>query len=368
MNPVDATLYLPGRPAGMPCRVGFAGESLVIDCGTVLHVPAQSLRVETGGFDDDALQLHGTHRGEALTVVVTGATAQSCLAQDAPASLAAALRRGRGRVRYHRRKWQVVVGMLAAAVLAVLLGWWQGEAITAWLASRVPVAREQRLADMWLKQLQAEGGLRESGPALDAVRTIGQQLTVGSRYTYRWLVKDDPEVNAFAGPGGVVVVHTGLIAMTESPEQLAGVLAHETQHVEQRHVLQSMIHSAGWAALLTVALGDVSALTGVLIHQVGNLHHSRRLESQADAGGVAALARAGIDPRGMAAFLGKLRAQQQGADGAVIGLLSSHPATAERLAAVELRVRQTTCECRPLALALDWAAVRADVATPGARP
>ncbi len=77
-----------------------------------------------------------------------------------------------------------------------------------------------------------------------------------------------------------------MIEAAGSAEELAGVLAHEVQHVEQRHTLQQMIHTAGWAAVLAVVLGDVSAITAIVIHQLGNLRNSRKLEAQADAEGI----------------------------------------------------------------------------------
>jgi Zn-dependent protease with chaperone function len=360
---VEAVLFAAGHSTGTPCRVGFVGEHLIIQATRAWTLPVATISVATGGFDDDSLQLVGQLDGGAFTVVVADRTAQAQLAETAPPPIAAALRRGRRQVRYHRGKWQAIVVVLGVLAVAMLLGWWRADAVTAWLAAQVPIRREEKLGDLWLKQLQAEGRLRDAGPAVDAVRQIGSRITDGTRYHYRWLVKDDAEINAYAGLGGVVVVHTGLIAEAETPEQLAGVLAHEVQHVEQRHGLQAMIHSAGWAAMLTVALGDVSAITAILIHQAGNLNYSRKLERRADADAIAALARAGIAPTGLAQALEKLRKQQEqlGAD-FVPALLSSHPATADRVAEVTRLANATSCDCGPLAI--DWSAVRNDATDP----
>ena len=126
--------------------------------------------------------------------------------------------------------------------------------------------------------------LTQEGLAAKTVAEIGSRLTVGSRYKYRWYVSNDKEVNAFALPGGIIVINAGLIAKAGSADELAGVLAHEVQHVEHRHTLQQMIHAAGWAAVLAVVLGDVSAITAIVVHQLGNLRNSRKLEAQADVG------------------------------------------------------------------------------------
>ncbi len=95
------------------------------------------------------------------------------------------------------------------------------------------------------------------------MRGIGGRLTQGSRYQYKFHVALDKSVNAFAMPGGFVVVHTGLIQLAESPEELAGVLAHEIQHVEQRHSLRAMAQSLGLYAVLSLLVGDTSGLASL---------------------------------------------------------------------------------------------------------
>lgn len=363
MNGIPATLHGPGLPGiGEPCRLRFEGAVLAVEGTEVVDVPVESLTVTTGGFDDDTMLLNWARDGATFSAVVVDKAAQQALVQAAPAGIAPMLLRGHRNLRYHQRKWNAVLWTLGIVGLAIIAGWWQSEAITAWIAQQVPVAREERLGEMLLTQLQAEGGLRDEGPAVDAVKSLGARLTEGSRYSYQWFVKDDAQVNAFAGPGGVVVVYSGLIAKTDSAEELAGVLAHEIQHVEGRHTLQAMIHSAGWAAVLAVTLGDISAISGVLIHQVGNLRHSRKLEREADIGGVKALARAGISPAAMTKFFEKLAAEQKKSGGdAGFELLSTHPATEDRLAEVASLVDATPCECRPLEF--DWNAVKADAAS-----
>lgn len=363
MNGVRATLHGPGVPgAGVPCVLGFDGDAMTVAVeAETMRVTAEALSVTTGGADDDAMLIGWTQEAGTFSAVVFDAAAQQALVDAAPAAFAPQFTRGHGSARYQRRKWRAVLWTLGVVGVAIVVAWWQSEALTAWLASKVPVEREERFGQMLLTQLQAEGGLRDEGPAVDAVREIGTRLTRGSRYRYQWFVKEDPEINAFAGPGGIVVVHSGLIAKAESADELAGVLAHEVQHVERRHSLQLMIHSAGWAAILAVTLGDVSAITGVFIHQIGNLRHSRELEREADADGVAALARAGIPPASMTKLMERLLAEEKRRGTTVdIPLLSTHPATDERVAEVARLVAATKCDCRQLDI--DWAPIRKDAA------
>ncbi len=130
-----------------------------------------------------------------------------------------------------------------------------------------------------------------------------------------------------------------MIEAAGSADELAGVLAHEVQHVEHRHTLQQMISSAGWAAMLAVVLGDVSAITAIVLHQLGNLRNSRKLEAQADVEGMKALAKAGIPLDGMPSLFRRLQAEQRKKGGEGPALLSSHPATEERIADLEQLAR-----------------------------
>lgn len=368
MSRIAATLLARDLPrGGVPCVVHFAGDVLVIEGPEHYEVPADSLQVSTGGFHDDTLFISWARAQEQYSVIITDPLARKDLAASAPAALHPAFSRGNRELSYHRSKWTLVLTVVGLAGLGLLVGWWQSEAIIGWLAGKVPLEREERLGALGLAQLKIEADLEQDGPAARAIADIGMRLTEGSRYRYQWFVNDDATINAFALPGGIVVVNSGLIAATQTPEELAGVIAHEVQHVEGRHALEQMIHSAGWAAVLAVTLGDVSALGGVLIHQAGSLRHSRRLELEADAEGVRNLARAGISPHGVAQFFTRMNAEQARTGGeSVIALLSTHPATGDRLERAAALAEATPCECRPLEY--DWNAVREAVQRDDAPP
>ena len=348
-------------PAGIPTRLQFRGEHLRVTRadGAVEDVLADALDVSVTGFNEDALQLAWDRGGQTHAVTVSDPSATRALVDSAPAGFAPRLRRGHSTVRYHRRKWNVVIGVLASIVLLLVVGWWQRDAITAWIAGRVSLETEISIGERALAQLEREHELTQDGAAAKAIADIGGRLTKGSRYHYRWYVSDDEEVNAYALPGGIVVVNQGMIEEAASAEEMAGVLAHEVQHIERRHTLQQMISSAGWAAVLAVVLGDVSAITAIVLHQLGNLRNSRQLEAEADAEGMKALARAGIPLEGMASLFRRLREDEKkrGAEGPA--LLSSHPATDERIADLEQLAGTLHCACRPLGI--DWSAVQAAV-------
>lgn len=353
-----ATLY--GRDlhaAGVPVQARFVGNRLQIDGDSALEVAADQIRVDTGGFDHDRLYLGWDTPAGRLSITPADAAARATLLGTAPALLETALRhhvRGNQRV---RAQWIVLGGITASIALLLASLWWTYGAVVSWAADHVPADVEAKLGAATLAELKKGGKLIEQGPAVDAVREIGARLTRGSRYQYHWAVLDEPSINAFAAPGGQVVVHRGLIAAAKTPEELAGVLAHEVQHIEQRHTLKSMINGLGVAALATVVLGDVSAMAGVLAYQVGTLSYSRDLEAEADRLGLDALARARIAPEGMAHFF---RTLEKEAPQMPIELLSSHPATDARIDAIEAGIAALPKQGY-LPLAIDWPAVQASI-------
>jgi predicted Zn-dependent protease len=359
VSDVPALLHGPELPpAGVPARAHFHGDYLRVtrESGAAEDVAAESLQVDVTGFNEDVLQLSWDRAGVAHAVTVSDRTSVRSLLEQAPASVSRRLRGGHSRMRYHHHKWNVVMGILASLVLLAGIAWWQSEAITMWLANRVSLETEVGIGNQALAQLESENVLTQDGLAAETLASIGARLTKGSRYSYRWYVSDDREINAYALPGGIIVINAGMIEAAENAEELAAVLAHEVQHVEQRHTLQQMIHTAGWAAVLAVALGDVSAITAIVIHQLGNLRNSRKLEAQADAGGLEALAKAGIPLTGMATLFRKLKAEQDRRGGEGAAILSSHPATDERIAEIERLAQTLRCECQPLGI--DWTAVQ----------
>lgn len=353
----DARLFGPGQPrAGLPVPARLLGTSLRVEAPRPLTVPLARVSAQVGGYDHDSVFLNFEDAGLRWSLQVLSPAALALLRQQADPRLQRELGRIGGGVRRQRWLWGGLGTLVAALVLAVVLIVARYDAFVAWVAHQVPAETEARLGAQLISALREGGDLIEDGPALEAVSAIGERLTTDSSYDYRWYLLRDDQVNAFAAPGGIVVVHTGLIADAASIEEVAGVLAHEVQHVELRHSLQNMIHALGWAAVLTVVLGDASAIIGVLVHQAGAMSFSRDLEREADALAVPALHQAGIAAEGMVTFFRRLQSQERGS----VAWLSSHPATAERIERLEALMAELP-PLRPQPLGLDWSQVRASV-------
>nr|WP_192903756.1 M48 family metalloprotease [Achromobacter aloeverae] len=165
----------------------------------------------------------------------------------------------------------------------------------------------------------------------------------------------DPEINAFAMPGGYIGVNTGLIVATDSESELAAVLGHEIGHVVQRHIARGMTQQSqsGAIAMASVAAALLAALAGgggnlamgvaafgqaaAIDRQLG---FSRDAEREADRAGFQMLTGAGFDPAGMSRMFGRLMNASRLNEGTGGGAwASTHPLSIERMSDIQNRVR-----------------------------
>ena len=154
---------------------------------------------------------------------------------------------------------------------------------------------------------------------------------------YRFVVRvvNLEMVNAFALPGGQIVIAEGLLRFAESPDEVAGVLAHEMGHVLHRHSTAAIVEALGLAFLFGALLGDFgTGVMGGAGETLVGLAFRREAEAEADARALALLDGAGLGSRGLADFFERM--QREAGDGpAVLRLLSTHPPTEHRRRAFE---------------------------------
>lgn len=147
-----------------------------------------------------------------------------------------------------------------------------------------------------------------------------------------------PMVNAVTLPGGRIILFDGLLQAATSPDEVAGVLAHELGHVENRDVLETLLRQLG----LSVLLGGVEGHIGGYTNAVLSTAYSRGAERRADAFAIGALGRADISPLPTAQFFKKLGGDSGKPSGAavVMSYLSTHPISATRAAAFTRSARR----------------------------
>jgi beta-barrel assembly-enhancing protease len=289
----------------------------------------EAVQLKVGGWDGSQCELHWEKEGHWLISNSLKEAREGWLAAP-PAGLAgqvASLNQAQARKKKQRGcGWTMLLGYLVAPLALLAIFWFARNPIGSFVVDWVPLQREMDFGDSIFKTMKS--GLREvdEGAAVKVVQELGAKLTKGSKYTYRWHVVENAEVNAFAIPGGHVVVNSGLIKKAASAEELAGVLAHEVQHVELRHSLRGVAGELLWQILIGMVWDSGSTLGGVA-GNLGSLSFSRDDETEADTLGLQLMAKAEIDPQGMVGMMKKLAE----INSMEIPLLQTHPASAERV-------------------------------------
>lgn len=166
------------------------------------------------------------------------------------------------------------------------------------------------------------------------------------------LIIDEPSINAFAVPGNIIGIHTGLFRTAKSEQEFAGVIAHEIAHLSQRHYARRLeqqerstpLTIAGMLAglILTAATGSeagIAAIAGTQALAIDQmLRHSRAHEREADRLGIEIMAEAGYDPAGMPSMFERMLAQARLQGNRPPEYLSTHPLTESRVADTRARV------------------------------
>jgi beta-barrel assembly-enhancing protease len=317
-----------------PARVTIGGSGLEIsltETGRTFRWPLAGVRQTQGFYAGEQVRLE--HGGELSDALLVADVAFLTALRAAAPKVAQAFHDPR------RRRFFAAAAVLAAvatlAVAAALYAWGiPGLADVA--AARVPVAWEVAIGEAAVAEL-APAAKRCRDPErerrIDEITAVLLRTVPQARYPFRVTVVDHAMVNAFATPGGFIVIFRGLLDRTENAEELAGVLAHEIQHVLHRDATRAILRQASTAVLIAALVGDVSGVLafGVQSAQaLGDFRHSREAERAADRDGLAMLQAASVDPAGMLAFFRTME-RLEGSQPAIAQYLSTHPASAERL-------------------------------------
>lgn len=185
---------------------------------------------------------------------------------------------------------------------------------------------------------------------LDAPTDGGQQINIA--------VLDHEMVNAFALPGGFVVLFRGLIEAAETPDEVAAVLAHEIGHVVSRDPTRHALRSAGSIGVLGLLFGDFAGGAAVLFltERLIAAKYSQGAEAGADGFAHQVLERAGISPGALGDMFESFRRKYGDREGVSAHFLT-HPALGDRIEAARAAV-DATAEYSPAMSAEDWAALR----------
>ncbi|MEO6395796.1 MAG: M48 family metallopeptidase [Devosia sp.] len=283
---------------------------------------------------------------------------------------------------HHRRytfRQVRIAGLSTLALLSVIVAYIYGVPLLAgrlvWL---IPPEWEEQLGQAAASQIEAaltEGkGFVLCDPDTDSpanraiARFVGETFNgLGSPFTPRVAVVRSSIPNAFALPGGQAYYLSELLQASQTPEEFAGVLAHELGHVYYRHSMETLIATSATGLLVGFVLGDMTGLSvaGAVGSSLIDNRFSREAERQADEFAAATAQRLGFSPKGLVDLLDRVAKDDEFSR--ALALFASHPLTEERRKVLEA-MEAPIANPRPAFDSVEWAAIRSMCKPPAPPP
>jgi predicted Zn-dependent protease len=238
------------------------------------------------------------------------------------------------------------MGCLLAIVLVVLPAIaayiWLLPALADRAARQISPETERQMGDAMYKALSVGYTVDSSKTRL--VQQFYNELGYGGAYDMRITVVQEPVVNAFAVPGGQIVVYDSILRIMDRPEQLAALLAHEASHIQLRHSTRTIFRQLSNSLIFSILLGDFGTISAIVSQQgaqLAGLSYSRALEIEADDHGLELMEAAQIPLNGMPDLFEKMEsAVSKESRVEAPDFLSTHPALSERIARCKARIAQ----------------------------
>lgn len=300
--------------------VTIEGQDLVVHTveGVLARFPVTSAHFDSLGEGDVVHVESPEAPGALLTVKDAGLIAAL---RHAGVSMAGELRGSRA----------LTIGIASFVTFVALLGglylampWISSE-----IARRIPMDVERTMAPKMVGFIA--GSTCTTPAATEAVQKLQDRLLGGHEGDVDVRIVTYELPNAFALPGGVVLLTRGLIDEAKSSDEIAGVLAHELAHVEHRHAMAHIVRTALLSAVWMATLGDYAGLMVVdprTAYETATLEYSRVAEAEADESALEMLTARHISALGLVDFL-KRNSKGESAE---LSFLSTHPSSAERMA------------------------------------
>lgn len=229
------------------------------------------------------------------------------------------------------------------------------------LSFKVSYEQEEKLGNLFKDLIWDRYPTVKDNAADSALQQIKDRLIKAldtTAYRYQFTIIKEEQVNAFTIPGGNIYVFSGLLKLTESPEEVAAVLAHEMGHAEQRHVVTKLMKELSITAIVSILSGgDPSVLTQILKNIIGNTF-DREQEAKADQFALELLEKAKISPKSLGRFFERLNEKELDYD-ENLEILMTHPHNDKRID--QVRKYKTKNDFKPEPFQINWKRVQASV-------
>jgi len=216
-------------------------------------------------------------------------------------------------------------------------------------------SEEREYAESLIRQMRAYELLNEDPLVNDFFSNMGYKLAANSDQpgaAFTFVVLDQPVINAFAAPGGVIALYSGLILLAETQDEVAGVLSHEIAHITQLHMYRAfekaktmnIISMLAMLGLILASGGNGEVIQGAVMGSQAmaaqaQINFTRHNEVEADRVGIRTLSAAGYDPQGMADFFEKMGQTSRSNGEGPPEFLRTHPVSVNRVAEAKSRIQ-----------------------------
>jgi len=219
----------------------------------------------------------------------------------------------------------------------------------------ISASEEREYAANLVRQMRAYELLDEDPLINDFFSDMGYNLVSRSdqpEAAFTFVILDQPVINAFAAPGGVVALYSGLILLADTQDEVAGVLSHEIAHITQLHLYRAfekakemnVLAMLAMLGLILVGGGNGEAIQGAVMGAQAmaaqaQINFTRHNEVEADRVGIRTLSAAGYDPQGMADFFEKMSQTTRSNGEGPPEFLRTHPVSVNRIAEAKSRIQ-----------------------------
>lgn len=235
----------------------------------------------------------------------------------------------------------VKLGVIATILLIILIG------IYAWLmpwlgdrmASRFSKDQEINMGEQMYQAVMQQ--YKVDAHKTEVLNAFYEQLHYDIGYPVKITVVESNVMNAFAIPGGHIVVYDAILEQMKTPEELAALLGHEGSHIALRHSLRNIFRDLSQKMFISLLLGNESGIASVVVNNANalqQLQYSRSLETEADDNGLQLMAKNNIKTQGMVRLMQMLQKESSGAEPAPF--LSTHPVFKDRISHIEKQIQQ----------------------------
>ncbi|MBW0177840.1 M48 family metallopeptidase [Sediminibacterium sp.] len=226
-------------------------------------------------------------------------------------------------------KWPVLVTVLVG--IFIIAYFIMARVIPAAALKIITTEQEAEIGNSFYRSLMTTE--EKDTAATRIVNEFASRLYLSEKYRIRITVIKETEVNAYALPGGNIVLYTGILETMDDPDMLVALLGHEATHINERHSLQSMLSAMSMSLLRSMILSGFGDVGSIVLEHAGTLEqlsYSRKLEREADRKGMELMIRNEVNPVGMKKLMTGLQEANDNLPG-IFSFISTHPMSDERI-------------------------------------